>query len=205
METGAPRRCAQECSRHPQASAANTALPRPEQDQKAATQRPPRAPALHIFPSLSRHHPEGAHPASCPPPPRARAPWHEERLLPPRGRLPPPTPPPSSLRANRTAAAARSPRKPRPSLQPGACALKRNSPSVAEAGRMRKIWLWSVSGVGRTQPDASSSLFFNLFFFLSFFKHVCESVCCVNASAHKSQKRALDPQELELTGINWGL
>lgn len=128
LETSAPHRCAQECSHHPSLQQptqcphspgpSGTRRPRPND-------RPGHPPFTSFLPS--RHHREGAHPASRPQPPSPRTPWHEKSLLPPQGRLPPPAPPPSSLRANRSAAAARSPRKPRPSLQPHACALKRNS------------------------------------------------------------------------------
>lgn len=125
---GAPHPCVQECRvaqacrsppRRYSPGPSGNGRPRPND-------RPGRPPFPSSLPFLSRHHREGAHPASCPPPPRPRAPWREQRPLPPRDRLPPRPPPPSSAGANRRAAAARSPRKPGPSLRPHACALERN-------------------------------------------------------------------------------
>lgn len=116
---GSPKRAGAgaECPYSPGPS--GTGRPRPNDG-------PGRPPFPSSLPFLSRHHRGGAHPTSCPPPPRPRAPWREQRPLLPRDRLPPRPPPPFSAGANRRAAAARSPRKPGPSLRPHACALERN-------------------------------------------------------------------------------
>lgn len=137
---GAPHPRVQEC-RVAQACRSRRGVPilaKPERDREAAPQRPPRAPALPLQPSLP-----------FPPSPGRRTPRELPAAPASKGSMAraassSSTGPPSSSAstpifsgANRRAAAARSPRKPGPSLRPHACALERNGLSGREREKGR--------------------------------------------------------------------